>query len=185
VRIGIPFHPRRSCLVHLLYVAISQPNGNVAKFPKPPTLGRIRGEHLFHSICVVFWFVGLIPDLATLRDRATGPIRTKNLRCSCHLGWRGGNQQWRHYEKAYLILAGISTPLVLSVHSVVSFDFAVSVIPGWHTTILPPYFVAGAIFSGFAMVLTLMIPIRKLYNLQNIITMGHLDKICKILLATV
>lgn len=100
------------------------------------------------------------------------------------LGWRGGNRQWQHYERAYLILAGLSTPLVLSVHSVVSFDFAVSLIPGWHTTIFPPYFVAGAIFSGFAMVMTLALIARKIYGLEHIITMRHLENMNKIMLLT-
>jgi len=103
----------------------------------------------YFTVSILFWYVGLIPDLATLRDRATTKIK-KFFYGIFALGWRGGNRQWRHYEKAYLVLAGLATPLVLSVHTVVSFDFATSVIPGWHTTIFPPYFVAGAIFSGFA-----------------------------------
>lgn len=150
---------------------------------RSPLLWDVFAVSTYFTVSAMFWYVGLIPDLATFRDRAVGKVR-KTIFGVLALGWRGGNQQWKHYEKAYLILAGISTPLVLSVHSVVSFDFAVSIIPGWHTTIFPPYFVAGAIFSGFAMVLTLMIPIRKLYKMENIITMGHLDKICKVLLAT-
>src|SRR5260221_12491312 len=113
----------------------------------------------YFTVSVLFWYTGLVPDLATLRDRATTRIR-KFLFGIFALGWRGSNRNWRHYEMAYLLLAGLSTPLVLSVHSVVSFDFATSVIPPWHTTIFPPYFVAGAIFSGFAIVLTLMIPYR-------------------------
>jgi len=115
---------------------------------------------------LMFWYVGLIPDLATLRDRAKTRIR-KMLYGIFSLGWRGGNRQWRHYELAYLILAGISTPLVLSVHSIVSTDFATSLVPGWHTTIFPPYFVAGAIFSGFAMVMTLSVIARWVYNLEQ------------------
>jgi len=132
---------------------------------------------------VLFWYVGLIPDLATIRDRAKNKIR-KFVYGLLALGWRGGNRQWNHYEMAYLILAGISTPLVLSVHSVVSFDFATSVIPGWHTTIFPPYFVAGAIFGGFAMVLTLMIPARAIYGLHDLFTDRHIDVMCKIILLT-
>jgi len=132
---------------------------------------------------VIFWYVGLIPDLATLRDRAKNRIR-KIAYGFFALGWRGGNRQWRHYEMCYLLLAALSTPLVLSVHSVVSFDFATSIVPGWHTTIFPPYFVAGAIFGGFAMVLTLMIPARKIYGLQDLITFKHIDNMAKIILLT-
>src|SRR3954447_7691237 len=113
----------------------------------------------YATVSVLFWYTGLIPDLATLRDRATHKVK-KFFYGIFAVGWRGSNRHWRHYEMAYLVLAGISTPLVLSVHSVVSFDFATSVLPTWHTTIFPPYFVAGAIFGGFAMVLTLMLPAR-------------------------
>ena len=137
----------------------------------------------YFSISLVFWYVGLIPDLATLRDRASSRLR----RCVfgfLAIGWRGSTRHWRHYEVAYLMLAGLSTPLVLSVHSVVSFDFATSVIPGWHTTIFPPYFVAGAIFGGFAMVLQCMIPARRLYGLENLVTIKHIDVMCKFILAT-
>ena len=138
------------------------------------------------TISVLFWYVGLVPDLATLRDRFVK--RGKNLQALIYgvlaLGWRGSARQWHRYEKAYMILAALSTPLVLSVHSVVSFDFAVSQVPGWHTTIFPPYFVAGAIFSGFAMVLTLMIPVRYLFGLKDIVREDHIEAMCKILLAT-
>ncbi|GAT32940.1 prokaryotic molybdopterin-containing oxidoreductase family [Terrimicrobium sacchariphilum] len=138
----------------------------------------------YFLVSVLFWYTGLIPDLATLRDRATTRVR-KFFYGILALGWRGGNRQWRHYEMAYLLLAGLSTPLVLSVHSVVSFDFAASVIPGWHTTIFPPYFVAGAIFGGFAMVLTILIPARAVYRpLGDLITVSHIDKMCKVLLFT-
>ena len=137
----------------------------------------------YFACSVIFWYVGLIPDLATLRDRARTRIK-KIIFGIFAVGWRGGNRQWRHYEVAYLLLAGVSTPLVLSVHSVVSTDFAVSVVPGWHTTIFPPYFVAGAIFSGFAMVLTLAIIARKIYRLENFITINHLEKMNKIMLVT-
>ncbi|NUM80165.1 polysulfide reductase NrfD, partial [bacterium] len=126
----------------------------------------------YFTVSLMFWYVGLIPDLATLRDRAKKGIRKVMLGIFA-LGWRGGNQQWKHYELAYLILAGLSTPLVLSVHSIVSTDFATSILPGWHTTIFPPYFVAGAIFSGFALVMTLSLIARKIFNLQHIITMYH------------
>jgi molybdopterin-containing oxidoreductase family membrane subunit len=127
--------------------------------------------------------MGLIPDLATMRDRATTKIRRIAYGIFA-LGWRGSTRHWQHYEKAYLLLAGLATPLVLSVHTIVSFDFAVSQLPGWHTTIFPPYFVAGAIFSGFAMVLTLLIPIRKWYGLEHIITVKHLENMAKIILLT-
>jgi len=137
----------------------------------------------YATVSALFWFTGLIPDLATLRDRATSRGR-KVLFGILSLGWRGSSTQWRHYELAYLILAGLSTPLVLSVHSIVSFDFATAVIPGWHTTIFPPYFVAGAIFSGFAMVVTLMTVARWVYGLQNLITTKHLENMCKVLIAT-
>ena len=118
----------------------------------------------YFTISLIFWYIGLVPDLATLRDRATEPRAASHLRTASSLGWRGSTRHWRHYEVAYLMLAGLSTPLVLSVHSVVSFDFATSVIPGWHTTIFPPYFVAGAIFGGFAMVLQCMIPARAAFR---------------------
>ena len=137
----------------------------------------------YFTVSLMFWFTGLIPDLATLRDRAKNRIR-KILLGLFSLGWHGGNKQWKHYEMAYLLLAGLSTPLVLSVHSVVSTDFATSILPGWHGTIFPPYFVAGAIFSGFAMVMTLAIIARKVYGLEDIITIGHLEKMNKIIILT-
>ena len=137
----------------------------------------------YFTVSVLFWFLGLVPDLATMRDRARSRF-AKFCYGVLALGWRGGNRHWRHYEMAYLILAGISTPLVLSVHSTVSFDFATSILPAWHTTIFPPYFVAGAIFGGFAMVLTLLIPARALYKLHDIITWNHIDVMCKIILVT-
>jgi molybdopterin-containing oxidoreductase family membrane subunit len=135
---------------------------------------------------VLFWYVGLIPDLATFRDRAARAGRALAARAYglFALGWHGSSRHWINYEKAYLILAALSTPLVLSVHSIVSFDFAISLLPGWHTTIFPPYFVAGAIFSGFGMVLTLMIPARQWLGLQQLVTLNHLDNIAKILLLT-
>src|SRR5215217_445485 len=137
----------------------------------------------YFTISLIFWYIGLIPDLGTLRDRAKS--RTRQLIFGfLSLGWRGSTRHWRHYEVAYLMLAGLSTPLVLSVHSVVSFDFATSLIPGWHTTIFPPYFVAGAIFGGFAMVLQCMIPARAAYKLENVVTIKHIDVMCKFILAT-
>jgi len=134
-------------------------------------------------VSVMFWFTGLIPDLATARDRAKHPFR-KFVYGLLSLGGKGSNRAWSHYEKAYLLFAGLSTPLVLSVHSIVSFDFAVSVVPGWHTTIFPPYFVAGAIFSGFAMVATLIIVMRKMFRLKHLITDNHLELMNKIIIAT-
>ena len=150
---------------------------------RSPLLWDVFAVSTYFTVSVLFWYTGLIPDLATLRDRATTKIK-KLLYGIFAVGWRGSNRNWRHYEMAYLFLAGLSTPLVLSVHSVVSFDFATSVIPTWHTTIFPPYFVAGAIFGGFAMVLTLLIPARAIYNLQDIITPQHIDKMAKIILLT-
>jgi len=140
----------------------------------------------YGTVSVLFWYVGLIPDLGTMRDRftAAGNLFKARIYGFFAMGWRGSNRQWSNYEMAYLILAGISTPLVLSVHTIVSFDFAVSLIPGWHTTIFPPYFVAGAIFSGFGMVMTLMLPLRAIYRLEDLITQYHIDCMCKITLAT-
>ena len=137
----------------------------------------------YFTVSLIFWYVGLIPDFATLRDRSTDKIK-KIIYSVFSLGWRHSNRHWQHYEKAYMILAGLATPLVLSVHTVVSFDFATAVIPGWHTTIFPPYFVAGAIFSGFAMVVTCLLFLRKIFHLEHIITMNHLDNMNKIILAT-
>jgi molybdopterin-containing oxidoreductase family membrane subunit len=137
----------------------------------------------YATVSVLFWYMGMIPDLATFRDRAKGKLRYYVLGVFA-MGWRGSSRQWHRYERAYLILAALATPLVLSVHSVVSFDFATAQVPGWHTTIFPPYFVAGAIFSGFAMVITLMAPAREFFGLKNIVHMHHLENMCKVILAT-
>src|SRR5215467_3782461 len=137
----------------------------------------------YFTISLVFWYVGLIPDLATLRDRSQSRVG-RAVYGVFALGWRGSARHWQRYEMAYLLLAGLATPLVVSVHTVVSFDFAIAILPGWHTTIFPPYFVAGAIYSGFAMVLCLAIPLRKFYGLEDFITMRHLDNMGKIMLAT-
>ncbi len=134
-------------------------------------------------VSTMFWYMGMIPDLATLRDRARSRVRQIAYGVFA-LGWRGSNRHWLRFERAYLLLAALATPLVLSVHSVVSFDFAVSILPGWHTTIFPPYFVAGAIFSGFGMVLTLLIPCRRFFRLEHLITPRHIENMCKVLLAT-
>jgi molybdopterin-containing oxidoreductase family membrane subunit len=137
----------------------------------------------YFTVSAVFWYVGLIPDFASLRDRAASKVK-KVIYSVFSLGWRHSNRHWQHYEKAYMILAGLATPLVLSVHTIVSFDFAVSILPGWHTTIFPPYFVAGAIFSGFAMVVIVLVFVRKVFNMEHIITVNHLDNMNKIILAT-
>jgi molybdopterin-containing oxidoreductase family membrane subunit len=150
---------------------------------RSPLLWDVFAVGTYFTVSLMFWYTGLIPDLATLRDRAKTKIR-KMILGLFSLGWRGGNKQWKHYELAYLLLAGLSTPLVLSVHSVVSTDFATSVIPGWHTTIFPPYFVAGAIFSGFAMVMTLAIVARKVFKLEHLITMTHLENMNKVIMVT-
>jgi molybdopterin-containing oxidoreductase family membrane subunit len=150
---------------------------------KSPLIWDVFAVSTYATVSLLFWYVGLIPDLATLRDRATHRV-VKIVYGFFAVGWRGSARHWANYEMAYLILAGLSTPLVLSVHTVVSFDFAVGVIPGWHATIFPPYFVAGAIYAGFAMVLTLAIPLRKAYGLEDFITLGHLENMAKVMLAT-
>jgi molybdopterin-containing oxidoreductase family membrane subunit len=155
------------------------PNANGPIWPqfRSPLLWDVFAVSTYFTVSLLFWYMGLIPDLATIRDRCKGVVR-KFFYGLFSLGWTGSNRHWSNYEKAYLLLAGLSTPLVLSVHSIVSFDFAVSQVPGWHTTIFPPYFVAGAIFSGFGMVLTLMIPLRSLFNLQDLLTVRHIELLC-------
>ena len=150
---------------------------------RSPLVWDVFAVSTYFTISLVFWYVGLVPDFATMREEAKNPW-TKRVYGVLALGWRGSARHWTRYESLYILLAGISTPLVLSVHTVVSFDFAISVLPGWHTTIFPPYFVAGAIYSGFAMVLVLAIPIRKYYGLENMITMRHLQNSAKVMLAT-
>ena len=137
----------------------------------------------YFTVSILFWYMGMIPDLAVIRDRAKETWR-KYFYGFLAMGWRNANNHWRNFEMAYLLLAGLSTPLVLSVHTIVSFDFAVANLPGWHTTIFPPYFVAGAIFSGFGMVLTLLLPLRAIFRLHDLITEKHIDNMCKIILAT-
>jgi molybdopterin-containing oxidoreductase family membrane subunit len=163
-------------------------------FPYPNTMGlwpQFRSPLIwdvfaigtYASVSFLFWFVGLIPDFATLRDRA----KSKPWKVAygmLAMGWRGSARHWHNYDTAYLLLAGLATPLVISVHTVVSFDFAIGIVPGWHATIFPPYFVAGAIYAGFAMVLTLAIPLRKFYRLEDFITMTHLENMAKVMLAT-
>lgn len=175
------FHVGR---VWMVWFLAPVPNANaIWQNFKSPLLWDVFAVSTYFTVSVLFWFLGLVPDLATLRDRCKPGLK-KTLYGFFALGWRGGNRQWNHYEMAYLLLAALSTPLVLSVHSVVSFDFATSIVPGWHTTIFPPYFVAGAIFGGFAMVLTLMIPVRAIYGLHDLITPKHIDNMAKIILFT-
>ena len=150
---------------------------------RSPLIWDVFAVSTYLTISAVFWYIGLLPDMATVRDRAKNKIR-KAIYNALSFGWTGSNRAWSHYEVAYLILAGLSTPLVLSVHTIVSFDFAVSILPGWHTTIFPPYFVAGAIFSGFAMVVTLLTILRSAFKLQDYITINHLEAMNKIILAT-
>jgi molybdopterin-containing oxidoreductase family membrane subunit len=150
---------------------------------RSPLLWDVFAVSTYFTISLLFWYMGMVPDLATIRDRATTKLR-RMIYGILSLGWRGSARNWHTYERAYLLLAALSTPLVLSVHSVVSFDFAVSILPGWHTTIFPPYFVAGAIFSGFAMVNNLLIPCRKAFGLEKIITIDVIEKMNKVILAT-
>jgi len=163
-------------------------------FPYPNTMGiwpnfrspliwDVFAVSTYLTVSLMFWYVGLIPDLATLRDRSPSRMG-RAIYGMLAMGWRGSAKHWHRYETAYLLLAGLATPLVVSVHTIVSFDFAVSMLPGWHATIFPPYFVAGAIYSGFAMVMTLAIPIRRFYGLEDFITMRHLDNMARVMLAT-
>lgn len=148
-----------------------------------PLLWDVFAVSTYFIVSLIFWYVGLIPDFATLRERTNNKIK-KITYSIFGLGWRFSNKHWQHYEMVYLILAGFATPLVLSVHTIVSFDFAVSIIPGWHATIFPPYFVAGAVFSGFAMVQNVLIIVRKIFNYEHIITLDTLEKMNKIMLLT-
>jgi molybdopterin-containing oxidoreductase family membrane subunit len=150
---------------------------------RSPLVWDVFAVSTYFTVSLLFWFVGLLPDLATLRDRATS-LWGKIIYGMLAMGWRNSARHWHRYEIAYLLLAGLATPLVVSVHTVVSFDFTIAILPGWHSTIFPPYFVAGAIYSGFAMVLTLAIPLRKFYHLEDFITARHLDNMGKIMLAT-
>lgn len=150
---------------------------------RSPIMWDVFAVTTYATVSLMFWFVGLIPDLATLRDRSQSPVG-RVVYGILAMGWRGSARHWQRYDTAYLLLAGLATPLVVSVHTVVSFDFSVAIVPGWHATIFPPYFVAGAIYSGFAMVLTLAIPIRAVYGLEDFITSRHLQNMAKILLVT-
>jgi len=175
------FHLGRPCLAYWLF---PYPNtmGIWPQF-RSPLMWDVFAVSTYATVSAMFWFVGLIPDFATLRDRAKSkPFQM--LYGLLAMGWRGSARHWHRYETAYLLLAGLATPLVLSVHTIVSFDFAVGIIPGWHATIFPPYFVAGAIYAGFAMVLLLTIPLRKFYGLEGFITMRHMHNMAKVMLAT-
>jgi len=168
----------------LVYWMLPVPN-QMAMWPqfRSPLMWDVFAVSIYGTVSLLFWYLGLIPDLATLRDRAKTRVRRLAYGLFA-VGWRGSHRQWMHYEKAYLLLAGLATPLVLSVHSVVSFDFATSQLPGWHTTIFPPYFVAGAIFSGVAMVVTLMVVCRVAFKLTHLITLLHFDRMAKLMLLT-
>ena len=168
----------------LFYWMIPYPN-TMYLWPqfRSPLVWDVFAVSTYATVSLLFWFVGLIPDLATLRDRAPNRF-AKVVYGFLAMGWRGSAVHWSRFETSSLLLAGLATPLVVSVHTVVSFDFAVAIVPGWHTTIFPPYFVAGAIYSGFAMVLTLAIPMRKFYGLEDFITMRHLGNMAKVMLAT-
>jgi molybdopterin-containing oxidoreductase family membrane subunit len=150
---------------------------------RSPLVWDVFAVSTYATISVVFWYIGMVPDFGTLRDRAKSKF-AQHFYGLCSLGWRGSARHWSRYETASLLLAGLATPLVLSVHTVVSFDFTIAIVPGWHSTFFPPYFVAGAIYSGFAMVLALAIPLRKAYGLQGLITDKHLDNCAKVMLAT-
>jgi molybdopterin-containing oxidoreductase family membrane subunit len=168
----------------LAYWLLPYPN-TMALWPqfRSPLVWDVFAVSTYATVSLLFWYVGLIPDLATLRDRASKKIAQITYGMLA-IGWRGSAMHWHRYEMAYLLLAGIATPLVVSVHTVVSFDFAIGIIPGWHSTIFPPYFVAGAIYGGFAMVLTIAIPLRAIYKLEDFVTLRHLQNMAKILLAT-
>ncbi len=178
-------------LVHMgrlwlgFYWALPLPNtfGSLWVNFNSPLLWDVFAISTYFSVSLVFWYIGLIPDFATIRDRATNKI-SKGIYGALSFGWDGAAKTWMRYEAVALILAGLATPLVLSVHTIVSFDFATSVIPGWHTTIFPPYFVAGAIFSGFAMVLTLLLVTRKVYKLEHYITINHVEMMNIIIMVT-
>lgn len=153
-----------------------------------PLLWDVFAVSTYFTVSLIFWYIGLVPDFATMRDRIVNNSAVDKIKKTIYsilsLGWRFSNRHWTHYEMMYLVLAGFATPLVLSVHTIVSFDFAVSILPGWHTTIFPPYFVAGAVFSGFAMVQNALIIIRKVFDLEHIITKDTLEKMNKIILVT-
>ncbi len=177
-----PAAARRAAMAGLLAVPYPNARGLWVNF-RSPLIWDVFAVSTYFTISLLFWYTGLVPDFATIRDRAKSVFRKKVFNL-LSLGWTGSVRNWNHYEKAYLLFAGMSTALVLSVHTVVSYDFATSVVPGWHTTLFPPYFVAGAIFSGFAMVMTILIILRKAYTLEHLITLHHLELMAKIILVT-
>ncbi|MGH9752072.1 MAG: NrfD/PsrC family molybdoenzyme membrane anchor subunit [Blastocatellia bacterium] len=168
----------------MAYYLLPHPN-TMSMWPnfRSPLMWDVFAVTTYLTVSALFWFMGLIPDFATLRDTAKKKWQ-KIVFGMLAMGWRGDARHWNRYETAYLLLAGLSTPLVLSVHTIVSFDFSTGIVPGWHATIFPPYFVAGAVYAGFAMVLTLAIPVRKFYGLEDFITMRHIRNCCKVMLAT-
>jgi molybdopterin-containing oxidoreductase family membrane subunit len=176
------FHMGR---VWMAFFTLPYPNTRGPLWPNfnSPLLWDVFAISTYFTVSLLFWYSGLLPDFATIRDRAKTKLR-KRLYGLASFGWSGSTKHWQRHESLSLILAGLSTPLVLSVHTIVSFDFATSVVPGWHTTIFPPYFVAGAIFSGFAMVQTLMLILRKVMNLQDYITLGHIEAMNKVIVLT-
>ena len=171
--------------VWVFYWLFPIPTEHLAMWPnfRSPLLWDVFAVSTYATVSLLFWYMGMVPDIATFRDRTRSKIG-KFIYGILSLGWTGSSRAWHHYEIAYTILAALATPLVLSVHTIVSFDFAVSQLPGWHTTIFPPYFVAGAIFSGFAMVVTLLVPVRKICGVENLITIRHLENMNKIIMAT-
>ena len=171
--------------IWFVYWLAPYPSQHLAMWPnfRSPLLWDVFAVSTYATVSLLFWYMGMIPDLATLRDRATSKVKQFAYGVAS-LGWTGSARQWNRYEKAYMLLAALATPLVLSVHTIVSFDFAVSQVPGWHTTIFPPYFVAGAVFSCFAMVVTLMVPARAWFGLKDFVTERHLENMTKIILAT-
>jgi len=176
------FHTGRPWLDYWMLPLPNQFGSLWANF-NSPLLWDVFAVSTYFTISLVFWYLGLIPDLATVRDRCVTPVR-KFIYGILAFGWKGTARDWHRYEEVALVLAGLSTPLVLSVHTIVSFDFATSIVPGWHTTIFPPYFVAGAIFSGFAMVLTLLVIARKVLSLEEYITIQHIENMNKVIIVT-
>jgi molybdopterin-containing oxidoreductase family membrane subunit len=176
------FHTGRPWLAHFLLPIGPNTYGMWPNF-RSPLVWDVFAVSTYFTVSLLFWIVGMIPDFATLRDKAGNKV-FRFVYGILAMGWRGSAKHWARYDIAYLLLAGLSTPLVLSVHSIVSFDFAVGIVPGWHSTIFPPYFVAGAIYAGFAMVLFCVIPLRKAYGLEDLITLRHIDNMAKVMLAT-
>jgi len=181
---SFPADPHRSSMARFLASAVPEPARSFVVNFRSPLLWDVFAVSTYATVSSVFWFVGLVPDFATIRDRSKTKLR-RMIYGVLSMGWRGSARDWAHYEMVYLLLAGLSTPLVLSVHTIVSFDFAVSMLPGWHTTIFPPYFVAGAIFSGFGMVVTLLTLVRIGFpQFKDYITIDHMEVMNKIIMTT-